>query len=523
MFRQLSAALGITAMLATACLGQALQAEAAITQAVVYPSSAQLTEQVTQKVNDGTFLFTLPIQADPQSLSLELLTPGMTVADITTEQTAATPGPLVKELKEDIRTKQKEYNGAAALVATQNAQIEFWKSIRMSQQPTAKEAARVAAQIGSNLRTVSQEAFEAQETMQRVKRELDELKKQLKELSGKQSRVWQVSVAVEGNLPSVRRNTSSKNARRIKAQVSYRLSGCGWHPVYRVNAVPGKEKVNLAFDAMIWQSTGDEWHAPLILATLPPRQQLTPPILRPWVIEPRPKVEVFDEAAPRMAMTQAAPAARNYKAAGHIEKRRLSTFAAWHLGKRPIQPGPKQRVRISDVQMQGKFTYLLRPALSGKSFLSTKVQTAEPLDMPMGTALIMLDGAVVAKKNFSFQGMERELFFGNDPQVAVKSKVLEKKSGTSGVFSSNQTYFWKWEVTVRNDKNVPVDITLEEPKPRSADEKIKLETEFSIPPSREKDDVYVWELNIPAGEKKTLIWSVSMKAPKDMDVERGWR
>ena len=489
--------------------------QAQVVKAVVYPDTAQLTEMIQKEINDGRFFFTLPFQADPQSLSLKLITPNIQVADITTLLAPAEPNQAVKELKHQIRLKQMEFNKTSALVSAQNAQMEFWKSIRMDQEPTAQTAKHVAAQMGASLSEVMEQALVAQETYQTVEKELNDLKHRLDEFSGQKAQVWLVTVAVDGNATG-----------QITARISYRLKGCGWEPVYRVDATPDKKKVALVFDAMVWQSTGKVWNAPLSLATLPPHQQMTPPTLPAWIITPRPDEKTYQDAAPRMAMMKEAEPMlekSNLVAGGGPVKQRQSTFASWDLGERKIMPGPKQRVRIADVDMQSDFTYLLRPSLSGKSFLSANVETAEPLDMPSGTALIMLDGAVVAQKPFTFQGKKQELFFGNDPQVTVMSRILEKKSGSSGMFSSKQTYVWKWEITVTNDKTLPAKITLEEPMPRPGDEKITLKSAFSTPPTREEDDKYVWDMDIPAGSKQIITWSVSLEAPDDMSLNKGWR
>ncbi|MFW5487580.1 MAG: DUF4139 domain-containing protein [Desulfovibrio sp.] len=494
------------------CFPAYAQTNRTLTEAILYPEAAQLTEVINSSHTQNQFSFTLPLQAEPQSILLKMLTPGLAISDISSKLIPAEPGQQVKELQHQIRLKQMEFNKASAKLTALNAQVEFWKSLRMNQQPTAQTAKHLASQMGAGLNEVVEQALRAKEEFGDVDTELKNLKKQLAQMTGDAAQIWRIDVTTEGS-----------TTKPVQVQASYRMNGCGWEPIYRVSATPDQKQVTLTFDAMVWQSTGRVWTAPVFLATLPPRQQLTPPTLRPWVIAPLPPVNTTRDTPAVMLEAASIPATRQLKVQNAPVKQRQTTYAAWSLGKHTITPGDKQRLRISDSAMESTFSYLLRPSLSDKSFLSAKVETPEPLDMPWGTALILLDGAVVAKKTFSFQGNKKDLFFGNDPQVTVKSRVIDQKSGTSGVFSSKQTYAWKWELTITNDKTVPVKTTLQEPMPRAGDEKIILKTQFSVPPTREEDNKYTWDLEIPAGSKKVITWGVTLEAPEDMSLDKGWR
>ena len=66
-------------------------------------------------------------------------------------------------------------------------------------------------------------------------------------------------------------------------------------------------------------------------------------------------------------------------------------------------------------------------------------------------------------------------------------------------------------------------VRIEEPVPRNRDERIKIAVKNGPAISEEKNAFWIWMLEVPAGQKKSILTTVSLEAPKEMDLDLGWR
>lgn len=117
-------------------------------------------------------------------------------------------------------------------------------------------------------------------------------------------------------------------------------------------------------------------------------------------------------------------------------------------------------------------------------------------------------------------GHDGEIYFGTDPRVTVDMKLDVRQSGRKGFVDRRQTRVWTWKLDVANRHSMPVDVRIEDPAPRSADEAIKVST-ASSPQPEEKDHVLVWNLNVPAGKKMAIEHTVEASAPDTMELLDG--
>lgn len=499
-------------------LALAASAPAEVISVTVYPGSAQISEKGQLALAPGatgaaTARLTLPAAADPQSLALTLPS-GRSLIDVAFASTARTDQAAAAALKAQVEAARTARNQVQARADSLAAQLGFWKALTPGEKATPDEAARLAETLGASVEKVGVNLAATRKELTEKEQALKDLEDKLAALTGRAETVWEVTVTMSGQ-PSG----------QVEASYEYAVSGCGWTPVYRLNARPGEKVVDLGFDAEVWQSTGADWQTRVLLATLPQRSQLEPPGLPGWVIGPRPEIRPLAKAAPaanRMTMAAEADMA-GAPPPPEPEIERRATYAVWDLGARHVAAGPKQRLRISEETLPAAFTYLIRPGMSTASFLRAELSLKEAADMPSGPALWLVEGALVGKRPFSFQGLKKEVYFGNDPQVRVKVTELERQAGERGLFKSKQSYAWKWAFEVQNDKTWPVTVRLEEPKPQPRDERIELTFSFDPKPTKEEDQAFVWLLDLGKAAKKTVTYGVALKAPEDLNLDLGWR
>ena len=487
---------------------------ASLKSVTFYPNSAQLSEYGKFQVDSapggmGQTTLTLPRQADPQSLTLTAT--GVGIVDTTAKLVQASESADVKALRKRLDAAIADKNAAITKARSLRARIEYWETANPPQNASAKGAVLFAKAIGENLNALYPQFLTAEADLKEKSAVADLLQKQFDAATGKDAKAWSVTVLLD-----------SDNLKSVNLKYDYRVSGCGWTPVYRLDARPRENVVKLALDARIRQSLGRKLTGTVYLSTLPPSGPTRPPHLPKWVIRPR---SVFN---PEMAMNDAQPemvttAMPRAKAMAAPKKTRKSTFVLWDIGQRTINPGPEQRVSIKKTSLKADFTYLLRPSRSKTAFLRADAETATPLDMPNGQALYLVDGSVIGKRPFSFMGTEKTLYFGTDPLVSTKVENLERASGESGFISTQRTHNWKWRITVDNQKPYAVKTRVEEPEPRIYDKRIKVTITHTPDPSKTKDNMLIWDETVPASSRKVIEWGVSLEAPEDMELDLGWR
>ena len=120
------------------------------------------------------------------------------------------------------------------------------------------------------------------------------------------------------------------------------MTGCGWRPLYRLDARPAAREVKFSWEAEIWQSSGADWNGVEVgVATLHAPRAVSPPDLPQWIIRPQTPV-------PRKAKraTEAALADMESSEAAQApmpEQEKKGTYTLWKLGRIQMPAGAKQK------------------------------------------------------------------------------------------------------------------------------------------------------------------------------------
>jgi hypothetical protein len=129
----------------------------------------------------------------------------------------------------------------------------------------------------------------------------------------------------------------------------------------------------------------------------------------------------------------------------------------------------------------------------------------------------------LGKREFSFAGSEETLFFGTSPLISVTSSTIADKSGAKNIFQNKQTRNWQWLIEAKNSSNTNIKLRIEEPVPQARDKRILLTFKQNPEPAEKDHAKFVWLLDVPAQQKKTIQTNIELEAPKDMNIDFGWR
>jgi uncharacterized protein (TIGR02231 family) len=501
-----------------------LTAWAAPKEVTLFPDSAQVVEVMKVKLQAETkdlrkAVFVLPAQADPDTLVTRLSDGSkMKIEDQTWRQIVRQDDVRIPELRKQIEKVKHDRRSLQATIQSFNTQIQFWQLQTKAKMKTLSDVHNMSAAIGKNIKKTYLDKLNQELELEKLDKQIKELQDELDRMAGKKETAWEVAVLVSG-----------PQATETVLIYTYSLSGCGWIPLYRLEAKPTDKRISFTWEAEIWQSSGQDWSQVVTnLATLKPTLSTAPSDLPPWVIKPRSEARYRSEKKAAMAKAagdyaEALGAGHEVPVTGAPQQVRQSTYAVWQMGKKTIPAGSRQRIKLQEEKWPAEFSYLIRPSLSPRAFLRASIRFPEAKELPSGTATLMVDDAILGKQNFSFAGQEVTLFFGVDPRVAAERKLLSKKSGEKGILTDKQTYAWDWNIDIQNTRDDSARVVIEEPNPQTGDERIKLTFKQDPEPSEKTTSSLIWNLDLVAGQKKSIFSSIRLEAPGDMKLDLGWQ
>jgi uncharacterized protein (TIGR02231 family) len=499
--------------------GTALSAPREVT---LFPDSAQVMETTKVKLQtEGKYLkkavFVLPAQADPDSLVTQVPEGlKLKIEDQTWRQIVRQDDGEILKLRKQVEKVRNDRRSLQAAIQSLNTQIQFWQLQTKAKMKTLNDTHNMSAAIGRNMKKTYEDKLNRELELEKMDKIIKELQEELDRTVGKKETAWEVAVLLSGT-----------QATEATLTYTYSMTGCGWLPLYRLEARPKQKKIVFSWEAEVWQSSGQDWHQVITnLATLKPPPSIRPSDIPHWIIKPLyampRKMEKKSARAKGVEdLTMAVGSADEALAQSAPQESRQSTYAVWRVGRKNLPAGSRQRVKLQEEAWPSEFAYLIRPSLSPRAFVRALIRLPEAKEIPSGSATFLIDGAILGKRNFSFAGQEETLFFGTDPLVTAERTLLSKKSGEKGVFTDKQTYAWDWRIDVRNLKDESALVMIEEPNPQSRDQRIKMTLKLDPEPSDIKPSSLIWNLDIPAGQKKIISSSASLEAPGDMKIDLG--
>jgi len=493
-----------------------LCAWAAPAQVTLFPDSAQVEEVSAVKAGPAegglwSCTLTLPGQADPASLRFSRLPDAGSIADMTWKSRQETDQAALAPLNARLAGLRRDQDAAQAELEGVRGKLAFWRAQTQPSQQTVAALRELAAELGETLRRETEKSQTLEHRLEDLRTQIALAEKEIADIAGRNRTVWDVRVLVAGKAPA-------------EMSYSYTLADCGWEPVYRLEAMPGTKSIDFSWQAKVWQRSGQDWgDIRLILATMQPGVQAEPADLPPWEIRP---MQMYRKAmaAPAMMEMQAGAADAMLASAPAPREMRRATYAAWDMGRRSVPAGETRIFEIERGTWPAAFAHLIRPSLDAKAYVQAKAEFTAPKELPSGTALFFIDGAMVDQRQFSLSGREATLSFGTDPLVTCVTTLKEKKTGEKGLFGSKQTFLRDWTLAVRNAAAHPVQVRIEEPRPLPRDERITVELSAAPEPLKEDDpETLAWNATVPAGGESAIALKLKITAPEDLNIDPGWR
>jgi uncharacterized protein (TIGR02231 family) len=329
----------------------------------------------------------------------------------------------------------------------------------------------------------------------------------------------------------------STTAQTVEIACTYLVQNALWTPLYDLRSEGLDQPLKLVYKANVINNTGFDWkNVKVSLSSATPLVNNNRPILYPVFVDFRiqrvyqeEEVRMLDnmrsnsyqmkEAAPNMPGAEVADKPEEIIDEGEQEEF-LTTF---DIAKAQdiAADGQSNIITVEEKEMAAIYQYHAVPKVEPAVFLLAKIIDYGKYNLLPGTANIFFRETYVGQTtvNPNVTSDTLLLSLGRDDQITIKrvqpKDFTERKKILSNTIKENYAF----EITVKNNKTVPINIEFIDQIPISKQETI--EVELLDKDGAEYAPTYgklTWKLDIKPGQNKKVRFSYSMKYPKDKNV-----
>jgi hypothetical protein len=179
--------------------------------------------------------------------------------------------------------------------------------------------------------------------------------------------------------------------------------------------------------------------------------------------------------------------------------------------------GKLYTVDINNFELNALYEYYSVPKLDANAFLTAKVLDWQELNLLPGEANLFFEGTFLGNSllDVTNAGDTLNLSLGKDKGVIVK-RTLMKEYSSKKFLGSNKTDSRQYEILVRNNKQQPIKIVIEDQFPVSTNKDIEVD-KLSYENAKLDDDTkkITWSISVDSKKENKLQMGYAVKYPKD--------
>ncbi|HAW86523.1 MAG: hypothetical protein A2087_07195 [Spirochaetes bacterium GWD1_61_31] len=540
--------------------------ESKITRVTVYGDRAMVGRQAQLELPAGEAVLVfngLPDVLDADSVQVSGSGAILRDIKVTTQQTAELP---VEELRQ-LETQKLAIEDHLAELADRRAQASAEKDFvtRITQKLTGAEGGKPGVQEFNP---------EAWMTMvEYYRRKLEELDGQLRGLNREerplklelQAVIRRLQVRAGG---AVRRQKTvtlvveAKQAGQVDLEIRYLVSRAAWRAQYDLRIDPEPRRLALHYNALVTQSTGEDWnHARLLLSTARPQISGNLPVLNPQ------ELRIWSPPPPPMVTRSAASGIgdmrkKSAKRADYDEEAEGDSFTAGMVAEAMPAPAPAMEREEAVIDSSGstgssvvfqigtwcdipgdgephqvmihlgdypaEFIYQTVPRLAPYVYLKAQVRNETEFPFLPGKTRIFLGSNYVAEGglNLVAPGENFLVDLGVDETITVQHQLVKKFDASAGLLAKRVKLEYRYRIDVENKKKSNETITLFDQIPLSRHQDIAIKVIEPLLKGAEWKGV-VGELPTGLGpfveESGRLIWNLAMAAGAKQSLTVAWQ
>lgn len=505
------------------------EVDSKISDVTVFLNRAQVVREVRAHIGAGEtnlVIGGLTSALDPQSIQVSG-SGNAVILGIQHNQNYLDEGnkpPKLKHLEDSLEyyvTRLTKVQNDKAILEKEEKLMEANQKIGGTQQNlTVAELKAMADFFRARMSDIGAAKIDADEQIKDINEKITRLKKQIAEQRGLLSR----------NTSEIVVSVSAKASTQASLEVSYVVNDAGWYPVYDLRATGTKSPVMLNYKANVFQQTGESWeNVKLTLSTANPAQGGQKPELYTWYLDfPRPMplqekaVRIRGAAAHRVADTAQMAESDIESVANYVSTIQTSLNTEFEIALPytiPSTPKPTV-VDIASHEVPATYRYATTPKLDRDAFLLARVTGWEAFSLLPGEANVFFEGTFVGKTFVDPANVRDTLdvSLGRDKRIVVEREKVRDFTSRRTI-GANRRDRYTWEISIRNTRNEPVKIMVEDHVPVSQNSQIEVAVDDTGGARYNTENgKLVWELALNPNETKKVRYSFEVKYPKDQVI-----
>jgi hypothetical protein len=183
--------------------------------------------------------------------------------------------------------------------------------------------------------------------------------------------------------------------------------------------------------------------------------------------------------------------------------------------------GKMYTVDINNYDLNALYEYYAVPKSDASAYLTAKVIDWQDLNLLPGEANLFFEGTFLGNSYLDVinAGDTLNVSLGKDKGVVIK-RTLMKEYSSKKFLGSNKSDSRKYEILVRNNKQQPIKIIVEDQFPVSTNKEIEVE-KLSYEHGNLDDDTkkITWAFSVDSKKENKLQMAYSVKYPKDKALQ----
>lgn len=343
----------------------------------------------------------------------------------------------------------------------------------------------------------------------------------------------------------------------VNIDLKYVVSDAGWAPYYELKAEDIGKPITLVYRARAFNNTGINWaDVKLKLSTSDPTRNASKPSITPWFLNFNADVygnknaylsnnnSVYQQSqisgsnlenqfgAKQQLNDVELKSWNDYKTKGGredvskvvYEEVQVSELSAEFEIKKPYTIPSDAKpyiVEVTTYSLEATFKHFSIPKVEKDAFLLARITGWEDLDLIEGPANVYFGGTFVGQSYVNPRSVNDtlDLSFGRDSKVIV-TRTKIKDFNNEKVMGNSRKITYSYEMVIKNNRKSAVNIDLEDQMPISQNSEIVVDAiELSKGIKNIDDGKVSWKFLIPSGESQKIIYTYTVKYPKNRNVE----
>jgi uncharacterized protein (TIGR02231 family) len=329
----------------------------------------------------------------------------------------------------------------------------------------------------------------------------------------------------------------SPTASETNFSLKYQVPSAGWSPKYDVRSEGITQPVELTYRANIYNNCGLNWeNVKIKLSTADPNQGAEKPELDKWDLadSDEEKEEYILQESGIFGQVELGNRSlhdkrdANYALSADIVEPSLETIEVAELSAEfeieqvytILSDAKPYTVEVAKHQLNVKYEHFAVPKMDTDAFLVAKVTGWNSLNLVSGEASVYYSGTYLGKSNINTTSVNDTLVLsmGRDKKVAIaRQKITEasKKINSGSVVKENFIF----ETTIKNNRDIPIMIHIEDQLPISSEKEIQVtEEELSGGILDKYSGKITYDIQLQPGESKKIILAYQVKSPRGREI-----